>query len=1314
MLFFLAFNQLNTVFGTTILPQQNQEKILLSFDRTNYVPGDIIWFSGYILSSEDHLLKGNEYFAHVCLYAPNGKLQSHDVFAIKKGTIKGQIKIPKLSYKGLYRIVAYTNWMRNWPTESLFQKQVWVNGEKTSHNFKFDYQWETTTGSSEDSLIISIIADTKNNDNNKFLNISTQLKTSKRKPTTASKLSSSRETTIKLPVNEDEKQDSLLLTLKVINNNSTSTREILILKDKQKPDVQFLPESGQLIPNILQTVAFKSIGADGASLKIKGKLYDNSDTEITSFKTDFDGMGKLTFTPEKDKTYYAKVTTIHNETFKYNLPQIEVKGAILQIISTNNNANLSIHTTGILAPLKLIVHCRGTIILEKEYTSLPSKNEIISLINYPKGIIHFTLLNSKNIAISERLMFNYPKQTIEVNFPEFKKSYAKRDSVVLPIQVNKLPKGQLALYNISVCDNNFVHPYLADNITTQMYLTSELPGYIPHATYYLEQTEASKKALDLLLLTKGYCRFNWQEINSSVENATNDVETNIYLKGQVRNILTNKPLKENIVGGNFYGKGNNIKKSKATDNKGNFKFEFPDINYNLSYTIDFAGKSGGAPKQVRATIETLLDVTEIDHAKTNMIVSKKDKGPTVPFQEMESLSLDKIALSDIVQLSKNTKREDNFFETGTDTIALPEVQIEKARNYSQREQLRKDFGPPLKIITPPQIMAMAKDVYWYSSIKHLISYLYPELESLNRKKEIFYVLNNRRIDFKDDTYSIMFNAVDPKLVTSIELFKSTANYDKYILLEEMAVTDHDQLMRLPPYILSITTTGGSGSWGNSGTSSYMSDVYGYTSSKIPYAPKYTLIHGDSIVYDARKTLFWNPLVVAKNSIIKPFNFYTGDLSGEKKIIIDGITTDGTPFYGETTLEVSANTNNINYEVQKPITDINTNSISNFERATNRSRTSNMVNIKYIDAKTRTIIAYTPIKTNTGTYCATNANGEAVIDKGAITTITLDKVGYISKKIATESLRSDSVLITLTPIQILDGGTTTNAHKLVAKAIRYTNKQMNQKNDLTSFFREKIYKNGNIVSLEEWYLNSNIYSFGVNNIESTINFVKGKTYKTFDFNEVIKITPNQRDNNFAFNADPMNDRKQFLDLVYMKYYNYTIEGNTEINGKECSIVLFDVKPNEYVPGYQGRLVIGNEENYIHEVTYTISPTNKEYLDESTYIHDNPGIGDIELEKADYYACFNCEENNYFPILLHEKIKISINNKNFQTFERELLTSKSNTELDIENREESKTKKHTYLVRNPLYDKAFFEDITSTKLPLEDEKEIPFLHEISRFR
>lgn len=55
--------------------------------------------------------------------------------------------------------------------------------------------------------------------------------------------------------------------------------------------------------------------------------------------------------------------------------------------------------------------------------------------------------------------------------------------------------------------------------------------------------------------------------------------------------------------------------------------------------------------------------------------------------------------------------------------------------------------------------------------------------------------------------------------------------------------------------------------------------------------------------DMRQLLFWEPVVTLRPNQQKTIEFFTGDLSGEYLITVEGLTTDGLPVYGTRTIRV---------------------------------------------------------------------------------------------------------------------------------------------------------------------------------------------------------------------------------------------------------------------------------------------------------------------------------------------------------------------------------------------------------------------------
>ena len=1339
--------------------QPEQEKLLITLDRTNYVPGDYVWFSGFNISGTNHTLLGNEYILHVCLYDPNGELSKHNLYFINRGTFKGHIELPKGAKKGLYRIVAYTNWMQNWGDNALYQKLIWVNGEKSSLNFTPSYNWIKT--GKTDTLMVTLKMDKTNQTDFSFLNVTSKLQTAKGKPILENQLTSEETFHLAIPINESEVKDSLKLKLEVADETSAVTKQLLIRTNNQKPDVQFLPESGNLLTGYKQRIAFKAIADNGFPIKIKGKVYDQNNAEVAQINTIHDGMGSFYITPKSGDKYHAIIELNNGKTFKYNLPTAVKNGAIIQISQQPKSCTLKILGTPPSQPLTLKVHNKGVLITEQAIKTLPSKALQFNTSTYPEGIIHFTLTNSANLPLCERIIFNTPQANINVSFPIDKQDFVERDSILLPIEIENINTDQLALYSISVLDKHFHNDYIGGNAITELLLTSELSGFIGNPGYYLAQTDKAKQAADLLMLTHGWCRFNWADVATTNSTMVFEREGNVYLKGQLRHILTNKPLKKNYAQGLFYAPGQSIRKSAISDDNGDFIFEFPDIDFNLKTNLKFASKNGGNPRSVRATLESLTEITEIDMARTNVEVSSKNKAPLMPLVESAHLKLDKAPIANLAQYIPRKPREDNYFSIGMDTVVLNELEVSKKRLLNGRENMRALYGTPQKVVTSKQVLAMAEDISWYSSVWDLLSFLFPELDInsyllrdglddddpykyeyiygvkhiKDTSRPLFVMLNGRRVYAHEnpklfgDQIDIeiqleRFKTINPKLITSVELYDAKDNFNYVMDNYETNLISYTSnldnqfndyiLANKPttiPYILSITTTGGFGSWGNDDTKELAAEVRGFEALKTPYAPKYNVPESDSIIFDGRKTLYWNPIVVAKNGTAKSFNFYSGDTEGEKLIQVNGITSDGIPFFGQTSITVT--NSNTDSENLTPDQTAKIDMVNRFVKASKKQITTNHVTLKCLNKSDKSVLANILLTTDNNHYLSTNSEGETIINKHLAANITVSGLGYKNQTIQLSQLKSDSVIIWLEPSMASNSTIIKSADKLVRSAITVSAKQMPKEQIRKSFFREKVYENDYLLSLDDWVITSKIFSYGLFRDEGELNFEKGKSYKTFDYREKIKATPNRRDTYFPYSADPMYVRKPFLDLQYMKYYNYSITGETKLNNRACVEVLFDVKPDQYMAGYRGKLIIDKTTHMVVCVTYFLSPTNRDFLDDSYFIHDNPGRFDIELQKATYFVRYNTEDDNYYPLITHEKIDFTINKLNKQTFIRETLFNGVVTENGFKPRAISDTNRKTYLVKSPMYDKAIFEDINMIKLPHNDFEAMPFLHEISRF-
>lgn len=102
-----------------------QEKVHLHFDKSIYAKGETVWFKAYIMSGID--LSDYSRNFYVDWFDMEGKLIQHTSAPIYESSAKGQFVIPA-NYTGkMVHAKAYTQWMLNFDTAFLYNKDIRVD-----------------------------------------------------------------------------------------------------------------------------------------------------------------------------------------------------------------------------------------------------------------------------------------------------------------------------------------------------------------------------------------------------------------------------------------------------------------------------------------------------------------------------------------------------------------------------------------------------------------------------------------------------------------------------------------------------------------------------------------------------------------------------------------------------------------------------------------------------------------------------------------------------------------------------------------------------------------------------------------------------------------------------------------------------------------------------------------------------------------------------------------------------------------------------------------------------------------------------------
>jgi len=375
--------------------------------------------------------------------------------------------------------------------------------------------------------------------------------------------------------------------------------------NKADYDVQFFPEGGHLIAGNMQTICFKAISKNGLGTDISGRIIDDKNTDICTFKSSYLGMGLVIMMPEAGKKYTAICEDSHGQSLSVKLPEVSIQHYALSVQQSAAILNISVLSPNGLPrtdTLYLIGSLRGLPILQNTITP-ESPGFTFSKKGFNSGVTQFLLLNKKGEILSERLVYISGSDKANLSVKPDKQNYLKRDAVHASLLLKDSKGNPIeGNFSFSVTDNNDVK--IDPNETTiesYLLLQSDLKGYIenPNAYFRTENKSASFQ-LDLLMLTQGWKRYNTASTlaGNYSKGDTYELERGPIISGKVQNFPARRGLPKANVSIVFHK--NMHFDAVTTDNSG--RFFYPSVEFPDSTKIMIQ-----ADKKAGAFVELIID-----------------------------------------------------------------------------------------------------------------------------------------------------------------------------------------------------------------------------------------------------------------------------------------------------------------------------------------------------------------------------------------------------------------------------------------------------------------------------------------------------------------------------------------------------------------------------------------------------------------------------------------------------------------------------------------------------------------------------------
>ncbi|SDD19965.1 hypothetical protein SAMN05216464_10138 [Mucilaginibacter pineti] len=856
-----------------------QEKVYLHTDKPYYALGDTIWFKAYVTVGSRHQLSALSGAVYADLINEKDSVEKSIKLPLSAGMAKGNFVISDTLMSGNYRIRAYTQWMRNAGPDYYYDHTFAViKGFENDVIAKVSYQYKLID---KKPRVIATINYT-GKDGSPLASRDVSYKIVINKNTffrETAKTDASGNVIISIPNDAKTGLDKggFIVTAFKTEEKTLVTNAFAIKANLTQSDVQFFPESGNLVTGITSRVGFKAVAPDGNGIDIKGSVIDNANQEVATFQSEHAGMGKFMFKPEDGKTYTAKITYPDGTQSSVGLPKAQDAGYVLAVYNNFDsdtlvvriNASPQLYQTPQV--LSLVAQTGGEMIFGSQVKIARAATSVfIPKKDFPTGIAQFTLFNSNGQPLNERISFIRTPDLMQLKLTTAKQSYKAREKVeVMGDVMDGAGKPVAGTFSVSVIDESKVpvEESAESTILSNILLTSDLKGYIEKPNYYFTKTsEEVDGALDNLMLTQGYRRFVWKDLLAGTGTTPALLypaeKLNTVISGRILS-LSNKPVPGGKI--TLFSLKTGITQDTVADAEG--KFSFPKLV--LADSIKFSVQ-GRTPKDGTHVIIKLDKIAwqgmtvnkNVGDINTDLMGSKKE---FVEGNVKEIAQLQRSGKLNRVQQLQTVSIKGNKPGRSQGMFSVPEGHADQTFVLDHAENCAT-------LLACVQGRLAGVTFEPNGDVQN-----YPYGKDGGKAVPMNVYINGEQITDKYDVEDVFTGgSIDPADVVKIDVVRTGAAMKSY----------------LGGLALLITVRG---SWTKGSYHPEIANISprGFSNVKDFYSPKYDAPQSDpGTLTDLRSTIYWNPGVKASTDGKLKFDFFNADEKGTYKVIIEGINASG--------------------------------------------------------------------------------------------------------------------------------------------------------------------------------------------------------------------------------------------------------------------------------------------------------------------------------------------------------------------------------------------------------------------------------------
>jgi hypothetical protein len=304
--------------------------------------------------------------------------------------------------------------------------------------------------------------------------------------------------------------------------NTVKNSESPVPKDSTGFTIDYFPEGGNLVSDVLCKIGFKAIDSKGKGIDFLGFVINERGDTVARFRPFKFGLGNFLLKPQSNHTYKTVIVSTEGKTIiNKPLPEVYSNGYVMNLTDKGDgNLKITVYRKKLTGEQNteqviLAAHSRQVLHVAEERI-IDNSDSAFFLIDKTKigqGITHFTVFSASGKPVCERLFFIKPTSAVTLNVKGDQDLYTTRHKVNLSVnaQYGQNKKASLNL-SASVFKLDTLQEADQPDIVHYMWLMSDIKGDVESPGFYFTNNSGTDIAIDNLMLTQGWRRFKWNDV----------------------------------------------------------------------------------------------------------------------------------------------------------------------------------------------------------------------------------------------------------------------------------------------------------------------------------------------------------------------------------------------------------------------------------------------------------------------------------------------------------------------------------------------------------------------------------------------------------------------------------------------------------------------------------------------------------------------------------------------------------------------------------------------------------------------------------